>query len=122
MIYLSSLSETASRASRYRTAWRTPHSIAASRRTSWPPGRRCVQSAHPRGAAPEHRNKCAAGWHICFDVLERLLAGEPIGRIVGPEAMKFGGWRSEERRVGKECRDGRRAGTDRRTWERRLES
>ena len=31
----------------------------------------------------------AAGWHICFDVLERLLAGEPIGRIVGPEAMKF---------------------------------
>ena len=32
----------------------------------------------------------AAGWHICFDVLESLLAGEPIGRIVGPEAMKFG--------------------------------
>jgi uncharacterized protein YndB with AHSA1/START domain len=34
----------------------------------------------------------AAGWHVCFDVLERLLAGQPIGRIVGPEAMKFGGW------------------------------
>jgi uncharacterized protein YndB with AHSA1/START domain len=34
----------------------------------------------------------AAGWHICLDVLERSLAGEPIGRIVGPEAMKFGGW------------------------------
>ena len=34
----------------------------------------------------------AAGWHICFDVLERLLAGEPIGRIVGAEAMKFDGW------------------------------
>jgi hypothetical protein len=34
----------------------------------------------------------AAGWHICFDVLERLLVGEPIGRIVGTEAMKFGGW------------------------------
>ena len=31
----------------------------------------------------------AAGWHICFDVLDRLLAGEPIGRIVGLEAMKF---------------------------------
>ena len=31
----------------------------------------------------------AAGWHICFDVLERLLAGEPIGRIVGAEARKF---------------------------------
>src|SRR5216684_821219 len=25
----------------------------------------------------------AAGWHICFDVLERPLAGQPIGRIVG---------------------------------------
>src|SRR5580704_18048322 len=35
----------------------------------------------------------AAGWHICFDVLERLLAGEPMGRIVGAEAIKFGGWR-----------------------------
>ena len=34
----------------------------------------------------------AAGWQICFDVLERLLAGEPIGRIVGAEAMNFGGW------------------------------
>ena len=31
----------------------------------------------------------AAGWHICLDVLERLVAGQPIGRIVGPEAMKF---------------------------------
>jgi uncharacterized protein YndB with AHSA1/START domain len=34
----------------------------------------------------------AAGWHICFDVMERLLTGRPIGRIVGVEAMKFGGW------------------------------
>jgi uncharacterized protein YndB with AHSA1/START domain len=34
----------------------------------------------------------AAGWHICFDVLERHLAGQPIGRIVGPEVMKFDGW------------------------------
>ncbi len=32
----------------------------------------------------------AAGWHICFDVLDRLLSGAPIGRIVGPEAMKYG--------------------------------
>jgi uncharacterized protein YndB with AHSA1/START domain len=31
----------------------------------------------------------AAGWHICLDVLDRLLAGEPLGRIVGGEAMKF---------------------------------
>src|SRR5436190_70168 len=34
----------------------------------------------------------AAGWHICFDVLDRFLAGQPIGRIVGPEAMKIDGW------------------------------
>src|SRR5215470_13168908 len=34
----------------------------------------------------------AAGWHICFDVLDHLLGGNPIGRIVGPEAMKFGWW------------------------------
>jgi uncharacterized protein YndB with AHSA1/START domain len=34
----------------------------------------------------------AAGWHICFDVLERLLAGEPIGRMVGPLAMQSSGW------------------------------
>ena len=34
----------------------------------------------------------AAGWHICFDVLERLLAGEPIGRMVGAEVMKAPGW------------------------------
>jgi uncharacterized protein YndB with AHSA1/START domain len=31
----------------------------------------------------------AAGWHICFDVLDRLLSGTPVGRIVGGEAMKF---------------------------------
>ncbi|MGB2637248.1 MAG: SRPBCC domain-containing protein [Candidatus Acidiferrum sp.] len=34
----------------------------------------------------------AAGWHICFDVLDYLLSGTPIGRMVGPEAIKFGGW------------------------------
>ncbi len=34
----------------------------------------------------------AAGWHICFDVLDRLLSGSPIGRIAGAEAMQFGGW------------------------------
>jgi uncharacterized protein YndB with AHSA1/START domain len=34
----------------------------------------------------------AAGWHICFDVLDRFLGGTPIGRMVGPEAMKFSGW------------------------------
>jgi hypothetical protein len=34
----------------------------------------------------------AAGWHICFDVLDHLLSATPIGRIVGPDAMRFGGW------------------------------
>ncbi len=34
----------------------------------------------------------AAGWHICFDVLDRFLEGAPIRRMVGPEAMKFEGW------------------------------
>jgi hypothetical protein len=39
----------------------------------------------------------AAGWHICFDVLDHALSGTPIGRIVGPEAMKFGGWQRLKR-------------------------
>jgi len=34
----------------------------------------------------------AAGWQICFDVLDHLLSGTPIGRMVGPDAIKFGGW------------------------------
>ena len=34
----------------------------------------------------------AAGWHISLDVLDRLLSGNPIGRVAGAEAMKFSGW------------------------------
>lgn len=34
----------------------------------------------------------AAGWHICFDVLDHVLTGTPLGRIVGPDVMKFEGW------------------------------
>jgi uncharacterized protein YndB with AHSA1/START domain len=34
----------------------------------------------------------AAGWHICLDVMDHLLSDDPIGRIVGPAAMKFDGW------------------------------
>ena len=34
----------------------------------------------------------AAGWHICFDVLDHFLSGDPIGRIVAGDAMKFAGW------------------------------
>lgn len=34
----------------------------------------------------------AAGWHLCLDVLDHFLGGDPLGRIVGPDALKFGGW------------------------------
>ncbi|HZQ21807.1 MAG TPA: SRPBCC domain-containing protein [Terriglobales bacterium] len=34
----------------------------------------------------------AAGWHISFDVLDRLLSGNPIGRIAGADAMNFKAW------------------------------
>jgi uncharacterized protein YndB with AHSA1/START domain len=34
----------------------------------------------------------AAGWHLCLDVLDHLLDGDPIGRIAGPDAMKVHGW------------------------------
>jgi uncharacterized protein YndB with AHSA1/START domain len=34
----------------------------------------------------------AAGWHICFDVLDHFIAGDSIGRRVGPESMKFPGF------------------------------
>ena len=34
----------------------------------------------------------AAGWHISFDVLDRLLGGTPIGRLAGGDAMKHASW------------------------------
>ena len=34
----------------------------------------------------------AAGWHVCIDVLDRLIQGQPIGRLVGADAMRFDGW------------------------------
>jgi len=34
----------------------------------------------------------AAGWHISLDVLDRLLSGNPVGRVAGPQAMHFPGW------------------------------
>src|SRR5262245_18860948 len=34
----------------------------------------------------------AAGWHICCDVLDRFLAGNPLSPIVGADALKFSGW------------------------------
>jgi uncharacterized protein YndB with AHSA1/START domain len=36
----------------------------------------------------------AAGWHICLEVLDRLLNGTPIGRILGGDALQFGGWQT----------------------------
>jgi len=37
---------------------------------------------------PLHSQWVLAGWHICIDVLDRLLDGTPFGRIVGADAMK----------------------------------
>jgi hypothetical protein len=34
----------------------------------------------------------AAGWHIAFDVLDRLLSGTPISRMAGADAVKLAGW------------------------------
>jgi uncharacterized protein YndB with AHSA1/START domain len=34
----------------------------------------------------------AAGWHVCLDVLDRSLSDQPIGRIVGADALKLEGW------------------------------
>lgn len=34
----------------------------------------------------------AAGWHLCLDVLDQFLAGDPMGRTVGPDALQFPGW------------------------------
>jgi len=34
----------------------------------------------------------AAGWHVCFDVLDHYLGDDAIGRTVGPDVMKIEGW------------------------------
>jgi uncharacterized protein YndB with AHSA1/START domain len=34
----------------------------------------------------------AAGWHLCLDVLARLLDGDPLGRHVGPDALQYEPW------------------------------
>jgi uncharacterized protein YndB with AHSA1/START domain len=34
--------------------------------------------------------RVTAGWHLCIDVLEHMLDGDPVGRIVGNEAKRFG--------------------------------
>src|ERR1700694_2859458 len=54
---LRSVAERANRGFQRRTALRTRRSIAASRRTSWPRGRRCVQWADRREADPASRSR-----------------------------------------------------------------
>lgn len=39
---------------------------------------------------PENLSSFAAGWHICLAVADRFLAGRPLGRIVGNEALDYG--------------------------------
>lgn len=34
--------------------------------------------------------KVAAGWHVCLDVAERVLDGQPTGRIVAGDAKQHG--------------------------------
>jgi uncharacterized protein YndB with AHSA1/START domain len=46
----------------------------------------------------------ATGWHICLDVLDHLLGGTPIGRIVGPEAMKVEGFQRLNQEYSKQFR------------------
>jgi uncharacterized protein YndB with AHSA1/START domain len=44
----------------------------------------------------------AAGWHLCFDILDHLLAGTPVGRVTGMDAMKFGGWQQLHKEYAKQ--------------------
>ena len=34
----------------------------------------------------------AAGWHLCIDVMDAMLAKEPLGRIIAGDALQFAGW------------------------------
>jgi hypothetical protein len=52
----------------------------------------------------------AAGWHICFDVLDWLLTGAPLGRIAGADAMQFE-WKRLVAEYGEQFEAGAREGT-----------
>jgi hypothetical protein len=41
-------------------------------------------------AEPDPAAMSAAGWHVCFDVLEPALDGGDGARIVGPDALAVG--------------------------------
>src|SRR5690348_10088719 len=60
-----------------RIAWHTQRSIAASLRTSWPRGRRCVQWAGRQEADPAHRNRCAT----------RRTHGDEAMTDIGPQGQ-----------------------------------
>lgn len=51
----------------------------------------------------------AAGWQICLDVLDHSLAGDPIGRITGPDAMQFEGWQRLSKEYAQQFADGSEA-------------
>ncbi|CAM4179754.1 SRPBCC domain-containing protein [Helcobacillus massiliensis] len=46
---------------------------------------------------PEYASMYAAGWQVCFGVLDALLAGQEQERIVGDDAMKHG-WRDLQKK------------------------
>ena len=54
----------------------------------------------------------AAGWHICIDVMDRYLSGDPLGRIVGPETMKFEGWQRLNREYAQQFGTGQQGGAE----------
>ena len=41
-------------------------------------------------ASRESALDCAAGWHLCLEVLARRAAGEDAPRVVGPDALAAG--------------------------------
>ncbi|MDI9917410.1 SRPBCC family protein [Rhodococcus sp. IEGM 1379] len=43
-----------------------------------------------RSRAEGMASALAAGWHLCFDVLDALLAGSPFGPVVGAKAREYG--------------------------------
>jgi uncharacterized protein YndB with AHSA1/START domain len=43
--------------------------------------------------------RAAAGWHLCFDVLDRLLAGDPVPPVRGQDALEHG-WTALHDRYG----------------------
>jgi len=43
-----------------------------------------------RVASRDDLARAAAGWHLCFDVLDRLLAGDPVSPVRGQDALEHG--------------------------------